>query len=162
MNDATFIETAYEWLPEEARARAEAGAILSRMLPVLRERISMLGEITKEVTDGELTFAFTEPSPSTELLKWKKDTEVSAALPRLLKVIELIEANCSEYPTPAEGKAVLWNYVEEVGRGEVLWPLRVALTGKERSPDPFSALSILGTAESIKRIKKACDTIKSA
>ena len=41
------------------------------------------------------------------------------------------------------------------GRGAVLWPLRYALSGKERSPDPFTLLSILGKEESISRIQKA-------
>ena len=47
----------------------------------------------------------------------------------------------------------------EAGKGEVLWPLRVALTGKERSPDPFTVIHIIGSAEAYQRIKNACDTI---
>ena len=37
----------------------------------------------------------------------------------------------------------------------VLWPLRYALSGQERSPDPFTLISILGTTETISRIRKA-------
>ena len=39
--------------------------------------------------------------------------------------------------------------------GEVLWPLRVALSGKEKSPSPFDIIAILGRDESINRIKFA-------
>jgi glutamyl/glutaminyl-tRNA synthetase len=46
----------------------------------------------------------------------------------------------------------LWDYAEKEGRGNVLWPLRVALTGKEKSPDPFTMLSILGKKESLSRL----------
>lgn len=162
MSDDVFLKIAYEWLPESARAVTDSDGIALRMLPVLRERVSILKEITTEVSDGELTFAFFDPTLSNELLKWKKDESVKSALPRLERAIELIQANCGDYPSPEEVKATLWDYAEEVGRGELLWPLRVALTGKERSPDPFSALSILGREEGIRRIKKACDTIKSA
>ena len=41
------------------------------------------------------------------------------------------------------------------GRGAVLWPLRYALSGAERSPDPFTLISILGPEESISRIQRA-------
>jgi hypothetical protein len=41
------------------------------------------------------------------------------------------------------------------GRGALLWPLRYALSGAERSPDPFTLISILGSTESAARIEKA-------
>ena len=41
------------------------------------------------------------------------------------------------------------------GRGAVLWPLRYSLSGQERSPDPFTLISILGIEESVSRIQKA-------
>lgn len=39
--------------------------------------------------------------------------------------------------------------------GVVLWPLRVALSGREKSADPFFIMSVIGKKESIKRIRKA-------
>ena len=162
LSDIEYLKIAYVWLPESARGHSDADGVLLRMLPLLRERISTLGEITSEILDGELTFAFFDVAPSRELLKWKKDTDASDSLPRLIKVAELLSSNLNEYPTAEEVKAALWDYAETAGRGEVLWPLRVALSGRERSPDPFSAIAILGLTESQKRIKNACDTIKSA
>ena len=44
---------------------------------------------------------------------------------------------------------------EKGGRGAVLWPLRYALSGQERSPDPFTLSAILGNEETISRIRKA-------
>lgn len=41
------------------------------------------------------------------------------------------------------------------GRGAVLWPLRYALSGADRSPDPFTLISVLGPSESLSRIHKA-------
>ena len=40
-------------------------------------------------------------------------------------------------------------------KGRLLWPLRVALTGLQKSPGPFEILEILGKKESIKRIESA-------
>jgi len=37
----------------------------------------------------------------------------------------------------------------------VLWPLRVALSGKEKSPGPFEILEVLGKEEALTRITKA-------
>ena len=56
---------------------------------------------------------------------------------------------------PAPIKAVLAVYAEENGRGNVLWPLRVSLSGKERSPDPFVIAEILGKKETLKRLQSA-------
>ncbi|NQV92976.1 glutamate--tRNA ligase, partial [Candidatus Kaiserbacteria bacterium] len=49
----------------------------------------------------------------------------------------------------------LWGYAEEVGKGSVLWPMRVALSGKEKSPDPFTLAEIFGKEETINRLKNA-------
>lgn len=44
--------------------------------------------------------------------------------------------------------------------GELLWPIRVALTGKEASPGAFEVLEAIGKEESLARIKKAIDMIR--
>ncbi|HUD20624.1 MAG TPA: glutamate--tRNA ligase [Candidatus Saccharimonadales bacterium] len=45
--------------------------------------------------------------------------------------------------------------------GEILWTVRVALTGKEASPGTFELLEILGKPESLRRIETAQRKIKS-
>ena len=44
-------------------------------------------------------------------------------------------------------------------RGKLLWPLRVALSGKKASAGPFEIAEILGKKETIKRIEKAMKII---
>jgi glutamyl-tRNA synthetase len=44
-------------------------------------------------------------------------------------------------------------------RGELLWPLRAALTGAQKSPSPFEVAWVLGKTESLKRIEKALSLI---
>jgi hypothetical protein len=46
------------------------------------------------------------------------------------------------------------------GRGGVLWPLRYALSGAERSPDPFTLISVLGPREAASRVRTALGIIK--
>jgi len=50
-------------------------------------------------------------------------------------------------------------YAATVGKGNVLWPLRYALSGEEKSPDPFTLMAALGKDESISRIKRAIDLL---
>jgi len=45
-------------------------------------------------------------------------------------------------------------------RGELLWPLRVALTGKEKSPSPWEVAWAVGKRETLFRIQKAIEKIK--
>lgn len=52
-------------------------------------------------------------------------------------------------------KEAIWPFAEHEGRGVALWPLRVALSGAERSPDPFVLASILGKKETLDRVRAA-------
>ena len=52
-------------------------------------------------------------------------------------------------------KALVWEYASREGRGAVLWPLRYALTGQERSPDPFEVIHLIGKEGSLRRIGTA-------
>jgi len=50
---------------------------------------------------------------------------------------------------------LIFDYATNNGRGQVLWPLRVALSGKEKSPDPFTLCYILGKKETLLRLDNA-------
>ena len=56
-------------------------------------------------------------------------------------------------------KLFIFDYATQAGRGQVLWSVRVALSGLEKSPDPFTLISILGKGESIDRLKTAIEKI---
>jgi len=49
--------------------------------------------------------------------------------------------------------------VELGNKGLVFWPLRVALSGKEKSPGPVEIAIALGKEESLKRIQKAIEIL---
>jgi glutamyl-tRNA synthetase len=133
---------------------------LRRLIPVINERINVAAEVTEYAETGEYDFAFNQPHPDPAMLKWKNDASVRAALPRLQKIAEILATIPEDADTEAV-KARIWDYAVETGKGEVLWPLRVALTGKEKSPDPFTVIAIIGSAEAYQRVKTACDTILS-
>lgn len=129
-----------------------------KLIPVLRERISTRQECLDEIRAGEYEFVFLAPQNyERELLKWKNDNSVTEAKNRLMKAAEILST--ADFSSSETIKKSLWPYAEEVGKGEVLWPLRVALSGKGQSPDPFTIASIIGQEETQMRIKVACDKI---
>lgn len=59
-------------------------------------------------------------------------------------------------------KEILFGKVEELGwkNGQLLWPMRVALTGESFSPGAFEVAGVLGKEESLRRIEDAKVKIK--
>ena len=139
-------------LPQYSKER------LRKLAPTIIERIHTKLEITQSAEAGEYDFAFSTPDVSIEMTAWKKDDSYAQAIPRLLQAYTLLED--ADFTSPESIKESLWSYAEEVGRGELLWPLRVSLTGLERSPDPFMCAYILGKEETLLRIKNVCDKIE--
>jgi hypothetical protein len=106
---------------------------------------------------GELACLFTEPSLDSATLAAKSPNGTAKAhLEAFLSHID----GLSDLTSPEDVKDALMPYAdaipkEEGGRGAALWPLRYALSGQERSPDPFTLIHILGAEESKKRIRVA-------
>jgi glutamyl-tRNA synthetase len=145
-------------LPERIKELPQySEAVLHRLLPIIRERVHIQKEITEAAEAGEYDFAFVAPDVPAELIAWKNDTKRSDVLPRLEKAQELLQN--ADFSSQEAIKEALWGYAEEVGKGELLWPLRVALTGREQSPDPFICAYIIGKEETLLRIKNACAKI---
>jgi len=65
----------------------------------------------------------------------------------------------ADFSSPETIKSAIWDYAEEVGRGELLWPLRTALSGNKQSPDPFTLAFVLQREETLSRLQLACDKI---
>lgn len=117
--------------------------ILSELAPLLLERISTLGEVSTIDAVGDLDYFFSRPHPERSLLR---------TVTHLPRVKELLEAVPDSNWNPESIKMALWDFATEVGRGEVLWPLRVALTGREKSPDPFTVAALVGKQETLARL----------
>ena len=92
---------------------------------------------------------FKDPVVDESLLVWKTDT-LENAKAHIAKAKELLEGvNDWNIETI---KSVLMPFAEQVGKGNVLWPVRVALSGREKSPDPFEIASILGKQKTLARL----------
>jgi len=130
---------------------------LTYILPIIRERISVRSEFCEAAQAGEYDFAFVTPSYEVSLLLPKNVTAVTDVRPHLDKVLELLAD--ADFTSPETIKTALWSYAEATGKGNVLWPLRTALSGKAQSPDPFSIAYTIGKEETLARVRNACDKI---
>ena len=157
--DAAFVEYVTKALPAAITSLPHFSTdTLERLLPNIRERVHLAREITNAAAAGEYTWAFAAPDVATDIIAWKNDESATDAVPRLQKAHTLLAE--ADFSSPDTIKDALWDYAEEVGRGELLWPLRVSLTGLERSPDPFMCAYVLQKEETLSRIQSACDKIE--
>jgi glutamyl-tRNA synthetase len=139
----------------------ETQRILTLAIPLIKERAHTFDEAREILTD-ELACLFSRPILDKKLLLAKAPSEegaeqLTATIVRdLLTAIEkLSDTQDSESIKTALMPLADSNPKGQGGRGSVLWPLRYALSGSERSPDPFTLIHILGVKESMLRIKSA-------
>ena len=123
--------------------------MLLRALPSIIERINKWSDLENQ---EEFGFYKNLPEYDGENLIWKK-SDKEKTLVYLEKAKELL--NSADFTNTDTIKNSVWDYAESVGRGDFLWPLRYSLSGKEKSPDPFTLAYILGKEETISRINKA-------
>ena|SRR3989344_1927607 len=130
------------------------------MIPILRDRIVRLSDLGEMEREGELGFFFKAPDYEAKELLWKGKGESSSAAGHLRKIKEIVDSLGEEF-SAEEAKSTVWPYAEEAGRGDVLWPMRYSLSGKERSPDPFVIASTLGKTETLKRLETAIEKLET-
>ncbi|MBY0473061.1 glutamate--tRNA ligase [Patescibacteria group bacterium] len=120
----------------------------------LRNRAQTYGEAANFLIDGEFSFMEeTIPTPTTDLLLKGAKASAEAVKTHLQAVLELL--GNQEGFTADSVKELVFPYATEKGRASVLWPMRVALSGKEKSPDPFTLAGLLGKERTLERIEKA-------
>jgi nondiscriminating glutamyl-tRNA synthetase len=168
---AIFDITKLDWMNGEYIRQKPAQELTELLLPYLKSQISNLKDFEKLYIQkiialeqprlkklseiGERTdYFFRNPTYAKELLLWKgmNEQEVSASLKFSEKIIKLKMKN-EKLKTEIEKE-----FLKEMGdrdKGVILWPLRVALTGKKASPGPFEILEIMGRETALERIAEA-------
>ena len=127
---------------------------LKKIIKIKQERMNTLAEA------GEgIDYFIEQPEYEKEKLLWKNEKDFNKTKSHLERIIELLKKIDENNFTPENIKEAVWNYADERGRGNVLWPFRMALTGLDKSPDPFSVADVLDKEETIKRLRNAIDKI---
>jgi glutamyl-tRNA synthetase len=134
--------------------------LLKKLLPTIIDRISVYGELVT-IEPEEFRFFVTRPlfdAGSIIRVTWKDSgkNEARMHLEALLKIFEGID-----FSSVARVKEIIMPYAETQGKGNVLWPLRMSLSGQEKSVDPFTICYVLGKEESKARILSACTMLDS-
>ena len=111
------------------------------------------------ILESEFVYLKQIPDYKAENLLWKGKGSLADAGRHISAVISLLEKENKDLLIK-EAEALIIPYAEKEGRGNVLWPVRFALSGKERSVDPWSLITMLGSKESIARLKKAFLLVK--
>ena len=136
-----------ERLPENMRKK--------ELIPLVLERISKWGDVKEMVARGELHFFFKQPEYEKEKLIFK-NTPPEKIKNNLKLAIETLGKIKEENFTVENIKNELMAVASNLeSRGEILHPVRYALSGLEKSPDPFIIAEILGKNETLSRLQKA-------
>lgn len=125
---------------------------------LIRERLKFFSE-----APAQLRFFFITPEVDSGLYpneKMKVDlalakTALTAALPVL---VDIPETNWDRTHLETALLALVTTLTWK--NGQLLWPLRIALTGEKFSPGTFEVAEILGKNETIQRLQQAIDKIK--
>jgi glutamyl-tRNA synthetase len=135
---------------------------LKKIVEIYQQRLKKLSEIS-QLTDF---FFKKELRYEKDLLKWKDmdEKEVVKSLERLENILSRIKEWSKENLEKIlmeEARKFSESIGKEAGdRGYLLWPLRVALTGKEASAGPFEIAEILGKEKTLRRIKEAKEKLR--
>ena len=126
-----------------------------KIINLITERISKWSDVKGMVRAGELDFFFNEPKFSKEKLLYK-DVSLAQISNNLDKAKVALEGIDEKNFTTNNIKEILMTIAEHLpSKGELLHPLRFALSGLDKSPDPFMIAEILGKNETLSRIQKA-------
>src|SRR3989338_2468732 len=120
------------------------------------EAVSLVTERLEKLTDvSNFDYFWKSPDYDSELLKWKK-----FSLKDSKKSLEQVEKIVSShnFKNKDEIRSKLDDLAKEIGdRGLVYWPFRVALTGRDKSPDPVDVAYVLGKEKTLERVRLALE-----
>ncbi|MFA5643362.1 MAG: glutamate--tRNA ligase [Candidatus Paceibacterota bacterium] len=157
-----MIRPENELLPENSYSVIATGEIISQsrlegILALYKERIKKLSEMADLVDfffAGELSYP-------KETLKWKNMESDQEAIDSLNKVYNLLSSLEEKDFTKIKLEPILLKEAETMpDRGYILWPLRVALTGKMNSAGPIDITAAMGKEKTLIRIKEAINKFK--
>jgi glutamyl-tRNA synthetase len=142
-----LLEKFWPYLPAENNFSDEQ---IKKMLNLEKERSRNLMNMAEN-----LKFFFKLADYDKNLLKWKEMTseEIIRSLEKSKELISGI--NDKDLIKDDLTQLLLAETANWSNKGELLWPLRVALSGQKNSPPPFDIIEILGKKEVLTRIETA-------
>ncbi|MDR2479411.1 MAG: glutamate--tRNA ligase [Treponema sp.] len=136
----------------------EQRRLFTAAMPLIRERLVFLHE-----APSKTAYLFTDPDiPAPEEFIPKKSDIVNTVV--LLRLGREMAAPLAHAPDDAAAEAVIKEQAEKhaVKPGDLMMPLRVAVTGARVSPPLFGSLRLLGADCSLRRIDRALEMLEKA
>ncbi len=173
---AVFDIQKLRWMNGEYIKKMDDGAYLERALPVIREAVpepydhekiaAMVKTRIETFLDIPSLIGFFHEVPEYDCAlythkKMKTNPEISLAV--LKEVLPVIE-NAADFSNDAL-YAALQEFAKEHGykNGQVLWPVRTALSGEAMTPGGATQLlEVLGKEESVRRIRAGIEKLSNA
>ncbi len=153
LSSEDFWQHALAFVPEQY----QQSGMLMKLETLMRDRIEKFSDIQTMFADGEFEYFFADPIVVHNQLVWKALKEDENGLEKtknyLKEVVSLLEGVADDQWSIENLKTALMPYADQEGKGNVLWPARVALSGKDKSPDPFELATLLGKETALRRLK---------
>ncbi|MBI5045894.1 MAG: glutamate--tRNA ligase [Candidatus Niyogibacteria bacterium] len=151
MDARDVAKIAADFLPTEWREIIKNNEKLwTRIIDLVRDRIVKFSDVPEFVD-----YFFQNPFYPKEMLRWKGKQNASDIVRHLNKINDLADSVLDSNFTKENLEKEIMPYAEKEGRGDVLWPFRVSLCGKQHSPGPFEMAAVLGRSEVLTRVKSA-------
>lgn len=137
--------------------KAYSETYTEKAIKTVQERLKKLNEV-QEFT----RFYFQKPNYNPQLLIWKNTPQREIKINLEIGEKALAVLKDQDYTKEFLEKTLRKTIAKhKIGTGELLWPLRVALTGEAASPGPFEVAEVLGREEVLARIKTAIKKLSS-
>ncbi len=167
---AVFDTTKLDWLQGQwmrkfspsdfaERIRPIVGARYSEALsdPKFEEKAKLIQERITFFPEAQdmMSYFYEEPTVTVELLASEKQKIKKEDLPKIFDILTDALSGISEEEWSLEKiTATLESAITSSGfkKGQILWPLRAALTGREYSPGAYEVAAILGQKKTLERL----------
>jgi len=172
---AVFNEEKLKWMNRAHIKRLAPEALADRIAPFIEhagfkltadtlQRIARVEQERLEVLDDSAVNAplyQDDPAYDAELLRWKGTQEYNEIARHLTEVRRILcDTPDDTYNEIHAIMDLIMPYADQQGRGSVLWPLRVALSGRKNSPGPFEIIYVVGKEAALRRIDKALQLLE--
>lgn len=151
LSSENLAEKIKDFVPEKWQAE-ENKELLVRAIAAEKDRM-------KKLTDfrGLADFFFELPNYDVGLLAWPRQFEINKekTLANLKILSEEVNKIFKADFNSDNLEKMMMPLTSVWGRGDLLWPLRAALSGKEASAGPFEIMAVLGKEETLKRLEIA-------
>ncbi len=126
---------------------------------LIRERVTRLDQVSEWFAEN--TWIDEPATYESSKLVWKKSTPEQTAdiLAALLSFIQSLPETDFNAVDKLESVIKAWIAENGYGVGDVLWPMRVALTGLDRSPNPFEIAYLIKQEPTVQRIQAAVNAL---